>query len=84
MIRIWGRTSAFNLQKAYWALLESGADPSREFAGKIAPLGRVGQPQDVAEVALFLASDESRFVTGSAYFVDGGWTAGMTKAIALV
>ena len=56
----------------------------RAFAGKIAPLGRIGQPQDVADVALFLASDESRFVTGSAYHVDGGWTAGMTKAIALV
>ena len=56
----------------------------RRFAGKIAPLGRIGQPQDVADVALFLASDESRFVTGSAYFVDGGWTAGMTKAIALI
>jgi dihydroanticapsin dehydrogenase len=56
----------------------------RQFAGKIAPLGRIGQPRDVADVALFLASDESRFVTGSAYFVDGGWTAGMTKAIALI
>ena len=56
----------------------------RTFAGKIAPLGRIGQPQDVADVALFLASDESRFVTGSAYHVDGGWTAGMTKAIALI
>ncbi|MBV7337605.1 glucose 1-dehydrogenase [Chloroflexi bacterium TSY] len=56
----------------------------RVFAGKIAPLGRIGQPEDVAEVALFLASDQARFITGSAYNVDGGWTAGMTKAIALV
>ncbi|MCZ6679294.1 MAG: glucose 1-dehydrogenase [Candidatus Poribacteria bacterium] len=56
----------------------------REFAGKIAPLGRIGQPEDVADVAVFLASDESRFVTGSAYTVDGGWTAGMTKALALI
>jgi len=56
----------------------------REFAGRIAPIGRIGMPEDVAEVALFLASDESRFVTGSIYNVDGGWTAGMTKAIALV
>ena len=56
----------------------------REFAGKIAPLGRIGQPDDVAEVAVFLASDESRFVTAAAYNVDGGWTAGMTKAIALI
>ena len=56
----------------------------RAFAGKIAPMGRIGQPEDVAEVALFLASDASRFVTGAAYNVDGGWTAGMTKALALI
>ena len=56
----------------------------RNFAGRIAPLGRIGQPDDVADVAVFLASDESRFVTASAYNVDGGWTAGMTKAIALI
>ena len=56
----------------------------REFAGRIAPMGRIGQPQDVADVAVFLASDESRFVTGAALQVDGGWTAGMTKAVALV
>ena len=57
---------------------------SRRFGEQIAPLGRIGKPEDVAEVALFLASDESRFVTGSAYGVDGGWTAGMASAIALV
>ncbi|NQW16036.1 MAG: glucose 1-dehydrogenase [Chloroflexi bacterium] len=56
----------------------------RTFAGKIAPAGRIGTPEDVAEVALFLASDDSSFVTGSAYNVDGGWTSGMTKAIALI
>ena len=56
----------------------------RKFAGKIAPLGRIGRPEDVAEVALFLASDESRFVTGAAVNVDGGWTSGMTKALALI
>ena len=56
----------------------------REFAGTIAPVGRIGQPDDVAEVAVFLASDASRFVTGAAYTVDGGWTAGMTKALALI
>ena len=56
----------------------------REFAGKIAPRGRLGQPEDVAAVATFLASDESDFVTGAAYNVDGGWTAGMTKAIAII
>jgi NAD(P)-dependent dehydrogenase (short-subunit alcohol dehydrogenase family) len=36
-------------------------------------LGRVGQPQEIANAFLFLASDEASFVTGSAMVVDGGW-----------
>lgn len=57
---------------------------SRKFGEQIAPLGRIGQPEDIARVALFLASDESSFVTGAAYNADGGWTAGLAKAVALV
>jgi glucose 1-dehydrogenase len=37
------------------------------------PLGRVGQPLDVANAALFLASDESDYITGTILYVDGGW-----------
>ncbi|MCQ3031144.1 glucose 1-dehydrogenase [Pseudomonas syringae] len=37
------------------------------------PVGRIGQPEDVAAAALFLASDESSFMTGSEMFVDGGF-----------
>src|SRR6202171_3855249 len=37
-----------------------------------APLGRVGDPDEIAAVALFLASDDSSFMTGSEVFVDGG------------
>ncbi len=36
------------------------------------PLGHVGRPEDVANAVLFLASDESSFVTGTELFVDGG------------
>ena len=36
------------------------------------PLGRFGQPDDYAQVALFLASDQSRFITGQTVPVDGG------------
>jgi len=39
------------------------------------PLGRMGEPEDIAKAALYLASDDSKFVTGSVLFVDGGWTA---------
>ena len=39
------------------------------------PLGRLGRPLDVAYAVLYLASDESAFVTGSEQVVDGGWTA---------
>ncbi|MEK7837646.1 MAG: SDR family oxidoreductase, partial [candidate division NC10 bacterium] len=39
------------------------------------PLGRLGRPEDVAFGALYLASDESSFVTGSELVIDGGRTA---------
>jgi NAD(P)-dependent dehydrogenase (short-subunit alcohol dehydrogenase family) len=39
------------------------------------PLGRFGQPQDVADLAVFLAADESSWITGAAYPVDGGYSA---------
>ncbi len=40
------------------------------------PKGRFGKPEDVAAVAVFLASDEADYVTGATLFVDGGWLAG--------
>ncbi|MEC7915229.1 MAG: glucose 1-dehydrogenase [Actinomycetota bacterium] len=40
------------------------------------PLGRFGQPEEVAEAALFLASDEASFTTGTELRVDGGWIGG--------
>jgi NAD(P)-dependent dehydrogenase (short-subunit alcohol dehydrogenase family) len=41
----------------------------------LVPLGRIGEPDDLAGVVVFLASDEARYVTGAEYVVDGGFTA---------
>jgi len=46
-----------------------------EKVGKMHPIGHIGQPIDVAYVSLYLASDESNWVTGSEFVVDGGYTA---------
>jgi NAD(P)-dependent dehydrogenase (short-subunit alcohol dehydrogenase family) len=37
------------------------------------PLGRYGQPEDIANVAVFLASDAAIYITGQTIVVDGGW-----------
>jgi NAD(P)-dependent dehydrogenase (short-subunit alcohol dehydrogenase family) len=47
----------------------------RKFAAEAIPLGRWGQPEDVANMALFLASDEASWITGASFVVDGGYTA---------
>jgi 2-keto-3-deoxy-L-fuconate dehydrogenase len=39
------------------------------------PIGRMGRPEEIASAALYLASDEAAFVTGSMLVIDGGWTA---------
>jgi len=38
------------------------------------PMGRVGKPEEIAALALYLASDESGFTTGQAHVIDGGWS----------
>lgn len=45
--------------------------------GKLHPLGRVGQPSEMAEVVLFLVSDAASFMTGAAVVADGGLTIGL-------
>jgi NAD(P)-dependent dehydrogenase (short-subunit alcohol dehydrogenase family) len=54
-----------------------GGDPEaiRQQFVALHPIGRLGKPEDIAYAALYLASDESSFVTGSALLVDGGYTA---------
>jgi NAD(P)-dependent dehydrogenase (short-subunit alcohol dehydrogenase family) len=57
--------------------LERAGDAAAERARRLAaiPLGRAGTPEDVARLALFLASDDSSWITGAAIALDGGFTA---------
>ena len=56
---------------------KSGADKGEVVAEEAAaqPLGRLGQPEEVADLVCFLCSDKAAFITGSLYAVDGGYTA---------
>jgi NAD(P)-dependent dehydrogenase (short-subunit alcohol dehydrogenase family) len=50
-------------------------DKTRQELENLSPLGRLGQPEDIVGLAVFLASDESSFCTGGTYVADGGLTA---------
>ncbi len=50
-------------------------DETRKALHARQPIGRMGRPDDIAPMALYLASDEAGYVTGAAMVLDGGWTA---------
>jgi len=58
---------------------EAQPDPAaaRAAAGKLHALGRIGRPEEVGRMAVFLASDDASFVTGAAFVVDGGFGSGL-------
>lgn len=63
--------------RLYYEWLGSQTDAERAKSDLAAkhPLGRIGQPDEMARAALYLASDDASFVTGHALLVDGGYTA---------
>jgi len=64
------------LAKGYF---ESMPDPAlaREEADKLHALWRIGKPEEVARVAVFLVSDDASFMTGASVVVDGGFGSGL-------
>lgn len=58
-------------------LLDQAPDPVAERAALVArqPMGRLGTPEEVARAAVYLASDDASFITGTAFVIDGGLTA---------
>jgi NAD(P)-dependent dehydrogenase (short-subunit alcohol dehydrogenase family) len=62
-----------------WGYFEAQPDPkaARAAAGKLHALWRIGQPEEVGRLAVFLASDDASFMTGSAVVVDGGFGSGL-------
>lgn len=66
------------------ARLDPDADPEEmtraldELYRKLVPLGRIGRADEVARLALFLTSDDSSYITGQPFVIDGGWLAGVS------
>ncbi|MGW7044954.1 SDR family NAD(P)-dependent oxidoreductase [Streptomyces avermitilis] len=64
--------------------LDPGADPEEtaraldELYGRLVPLGRIGRPEEVARLALFLSGEDSSYITGQPFVIDGGWLAGVS------
>lgn len=68
---IWTPMVEHHLQTSGVTDLEAG----RRDVGKLHPLGHVGEPDDIAWAVVYLASEESKFMTGAEMVIDGGYTA---------
>lgn len=75
-IRVNAIAPAFTATPMVETMVSTHRDPERALQklGSIIPLGRLGTPEEIANAALFLASDESSFTTGAVLVLDGGLT----------
>lgn len=57
-----------------------GVDPEAvgDLYRTLVPLGRVGRPEEIAKLALFLTGEDSSYITGQPFVIDGGWLAGVS------
>jgi 2-keto-3-deoxy-L-fuconate dehydrogenase len=71
-----GTIASPSLEARIGALGETvgGAERAREMFVERQPMGRLGRPEEIAALAVWLASDDSAFVTGTAQLIDGGWS----------
>ncbi|WP_338897651.1 glucose 1-dehydrogenase [Streptomyces sp. TG1A-60] len=64
------------------AMTDPGGDASAEAVDRLyrkrVPLGRIGRPEEVARLALFLSCEDSSYITGQPFVIDGGWLAGVS------
>ncbi|UGY91991.1 SDR family NAD(P)-dependent oxidoreductase [Streptomyces gobiensis] len=59
---------------------DTGADAGAlaEFYAQLIPMGRIGRADEVARLALFLSSEDSSYITGQPFVIDGGWLSGVS------
>jgi len=72
-VRVNTLSPGYMLTKLTKTILEKNSDLKKAWE-KLTPMGRIGEPEDLAGAIVFLASDASKFMTGSEIRVDGGYS----------